>query len=42
MDLIAYNEEESAIVLAADPYDELLSIVKRRDIKWFCHVTRGG
>ena len=27
---------------AAGPYDELLSIVRRRKLKWFGHVTRGA
>ena len=28
------------IIQAAGPYDELLSIVRRRKLKWFGHVTK--
>ena len=41
-DRITNNEVRSRIVQAAGPYDELLSIVRRRKIKWFGHVTRGS
>ena len=38
-DRITNNKVRSRIVLEADPYDELLSIVRRRKIKRFGQVT---
>ena len=41
-DGITNNEVRSRIVQAAGPYDEFLSIVRRRKIKQYGHVTRGA
>ena len=39
-DRLTNNEVRSRIVQAAGQYDELLIIIRRRNIKWLCHVTR--
>ena len=41
-DRVTNEEVRSRIIQAAGPYDELLSIVRRRKLKWFGHVTRGA
>ena len=42
MDHVTYEEVRRKIQAAIEEYDELLTLVKKRKIRWFGHVSRSS